>query len=76
MESEVQEDLPRGTKKQPVADADDFGRYQDSWLWQCDSCGEKIIYKKGEIPPGWEVEDDDDLLNTWSECKDCLEDME
>ena len=60
-------------KKQPVGDRDDQGKYQLSWLWQCDECGDKEICKAGKQPEGWDVEDESDLENTRAVCFDCVE---
>lgn len=59
-------------KKQPVADLNDEGQYQRSWLWQCDECGERLIWEAKELPTGWGVDDEEDLENARAVCDECL----
>lgn len=60
-------------KRQPVGDRDDAGNYQLSWLWICDECGYKEIDRAGTRPEGWDVDDEDDLLNCRVVCPECVE---
>ena len=42
------------------------------WAWQCSECSVKFLFPAEERPPlDWDVEDEEDLINSDSKCPNC-----
>ena len=42
------------------------------WPWRCSVCSVKFLFPADERPPlDWDVEDEEDLINSDSKCPDC-----